>query len=296
MSRESDRESDRAASGVLSSVSRDGLVLDVRDSGPAGAPAVVCLHGFPQDGGAYDAVVPLLAAAGLRVLVPDQRGYSPGARPAGRAPYALREVVADVVALLDAAGLDRAHVVGHDWGGAVAWALAGRHPGRVASLTVLGTPHPDALRAALAGSSQPLRSVYMGFFQVPRLPEALLLARGGAPLRRLLERSGLPAARADRYTRRMLEPGALAAALAWYRALPLAGGAFRGTRGLVPVPVTYLSARRDPSFAPEAVRRTGAHVTGPFAARELDCGHWIPEVLPEEVAGAVLAHAGSINL
>src|SRR5687768_8192474 len=113
---------------------RGALTFDVRDRGPADGPVVVCLHGFPQDGTAFDAVVPPLVAGGLRVLVPDQRGYSPGARPPGRAPYALREVVDDVVALLDAAGVERAHVVGHDWGAVVGWALASRRADRVASL------------------------------------------------------------------------------------------------------------------------------------------------------------------
>ena len=110
---------------------RDGLSFDVSDRGPRDSPAVVCLHGFPQDSTAYDGVAPLLVERGMRVLAPDQRGYSPGARPTGRSAYALPELVADVLALLDAAGIEAAHVVGHDWGGAVAWALAGRPPDRV---------------------------------------------------------------------------------------------------------------------------------------------------------------------
>jgi pimeloyl-ACP methyl ester carboxylesterase len=125
---------------------RAGLTFEIRDSGPRDGDAVVCLHGFPQDGTSYDAVVPRLVERGLRVLVPDQRGYSPGARPPGRTAYALPALVDDVLALLDQAGVGAAHVVGHDWGGAVAWALAGRHPERVRSLTALSTPHPAALR------------------------------------------------------------------------------------------------------------------------------------------------------
>ncbi|GAA4977623.1 alpha/beta fold hydrolase [Kineococcus glutinatus] len=276
--------------GVLTGFDRDGLRFAVRDTGGGARGTVVCLHGFPQDGTAYDAVVPLLAAEGLRVLVPDQRGYSPGARPAGRRPYAVPELVADVVALLDAAGVQRAHVVGHDWGGAVAWALAGAAPQRVASLTALSTPHPEAVRAALPRSSQVLRSWYMGFFQLPRVPERLLLAGDGARLRASLEGTGLAAERAAHYARRMAEPGALTAALGWYRALPVphpAGGA----RGFTPVPVSYLWGRRDPFFAPAAVLGTGRHVTGPFTSRGLPVGHWVPEEAPADVAAAVLAHA-----
>lgn len=195
----------------MDAFTRDGLVLDVRDHLPAepapGGPVAVLLHGFPQDGSAYDDVAALLAARGVRALAPDQRGYSPGARPAGRRAYAVPELVADVRALLDAAGVDRAHLVGHDWGGSVAWAFAHRHPGRTASLTVLGTPHPAALRHGLRRSGQALRSAYVLGFQVPWLPERVLLGRDGAGLRRALTRSGLEPARAQHYLDRMRAPG-----------------------------------------------------------------------------------------
>ena len=109
----------------MDSFRRDGLTFDVRDAGPRDGEPVVLLHGFPQDSAAWDRVAPALHQHGLRTLAPDQRGYSPMARPRGRAHYRLRETVGDVLALLDAAGLESAHVVGHDWGGIVAWGLAG---------------------------------------------------------------------------------------------------------------------------------------------------------------------------
>lgn len=265
---------------------RDGLRFDVHDHGPrTGAAVAVLLHGFPQDASAYDAVVPLLTDAGLRVLVPDQRGYSPGARPPGRRPYAVPELVADVVGLLDAAGVDAAHVVGHDWGGAVAWALAARHPERVASLTALGTPHPTAVRTGLP-RGQLRRSWYIVWFQVPALPERALLARGGAVLRDALQRSGLEPARARRYVERVRAPGALTAALAWYRGN---GVTLPRGRGLtVRVPTTYVSARRDPFFAPSSVEATVHHVDAPFTRVDLDADHWLPEHRPGDVAAAVL--------
>ncbi|QGQ18433.1 alpha/beta fold hydrolase [Cellulomonas sp. JZ18] len=279
----------------MDSFTRDGLRFDVRDHAPDAptsttgddAPVVVLLHGFPQDGSAYDAVVPLLTAAGARVLVPDQRGYSPGARPPGRRPYAVPELVADVVALIDAAGVEQAHVVGHDWGGAVAWAVAAREPDRVATLTVLGTPHPAAMRAGLLRGGQALRSSYVGFFQLPGVPERLLLADDGARLRQSLERAGLEPDRAARYVARMREPGALTAALAWYRALPVPG---RGSTGPVEVPTTYVSARRDPFFAPASVDATARYVDGSFLRVDLDADHWLPEHRPADVAAAVLGN------
>lgn len=269
---------------------RDGLRFDVHDHAAAGdgaagdARVAVLLHGFPQDASAYDAVVPLLTAAGVRVLVPDQRGYSPGARPSGRRAYAVTELVDDVVALLDAAGVDDAHVVGHDWGGAVAWAVAARRPDRVTSLTALGTPHPAALRTGLL-RGQARRSWYVAAFQVPLLPERSLLAHDGARLRDALLRTGLAPDRVDHYVARAREPGALAAALAWYRAL---GVPRAGRSGPVRVPTTYVSARRDPFFAPASVEATARHVDAPFTRVDLDAGHWLPEHRPADVAAAVL--------
>jgi pimeloyl-ACP methyl ester carboxylesterase len=280
----------RGQEATMRSYRRGELRFDVRDSGPADGEVVVCLHGFPQDSTAYDEVTPRLVEAGLRVLAPDQRGYSPGARPEGRSAYVLRELVADVLALLDAAGADSAHVVGHDWGGAVAWALAGRHPDRVTSLTALSTPHPAALQAAALRSTQALRSAYMAFFQLPWLPEKVALAGGGHLLESSLRGSGLPARYARAYVQRMAEPGALRAALAWYRALPASRGYGAGR---VRVPTSYLWGRADPFFAPAAAAGTRAWVTGPYVEHRLDdAGHWLPETRPGEVAAAVLRSAG----
>jgi len=287
LSRTPSRSAARRPRAVLRGVDgyrRGALRFDVRDSGPVdGAPVVVLLHGFPQDASAYDAVAPLLTRAGVRVLVPNQRGYSPGARPRGRRAYALPELVADVVALLDAAGVERAHVVGHDWGGGVAWALATHRPHRTASLTALGTPHPGAVRAGLL-HGQARRSSYMAWFQVPRLPERALLAQDGRALRRALTGADLEAPLADRYVERMLVPGALTAALAWYRALPLS----RGAAGWVRVPTTYVSADRDPFFAPASVAATARFVDAPLTRVALDADHWLPEHRPADVADAVL--------
>jgi pimeloyl-ACP methyl ester carboxylesterase len=151
-----------------------GLVFDTLVAGPPTGEPVVLLHGFPQTAACWIRVAQALAAAGYRVLAPDQRGYSPGARPAAVRAYRMPELVADVLALAEAAGAARFHLVGHDWGGAVAWALAGRHPERVATLTSVSTPHPRAFAAALLTGGQLPRSAYIGFFRIPRLPELVL--------------------------------------------------------------------------------------------------------------------------
>jgi pimeloyl-ACP methyl ester carboxylesterase len=199
----------------------------------------------------------------------------------------MRELVADVVALLDATGVERAHVVGHDWGGAVAWALASDHADRVATLTVLSTPHPRAMAQSLRSSDQAVRSSYIGLFQLPVVPEALLLARGGALLRRLLRRSGLPTAEAEAYAARQAEPGALTASLGWYRALPLDGS----PSGDVAVPTRYLWGDRDGALGERAAELTAEHVTGPYRFERLEgASHWLPELHAELVAAAILDH------
>ncbi|HLS39621.1 MAG TPA: alpha/beta fold hydrolase [Ornithinicoccus sp.] len=272
----------------VSRLHRDGLVLDVRDAGPEAGEPVVLLHGFPADSSCWDLVAPRLHGAGLRTLAPDQRGYSPGARPRGRAAYRVRELVGDALALLDAAGLPAAHVVGHDWGGAVAWALAAAAPDRVRSLTVLSTPHPAALVRAVVGGDQALRSAYMAVFQLPVLPEWLL----GRRLEGLLRRSGLPAEPAARYSARLAEPGALSAALGWYRAVPLS---WREPTGRVRVPTTYLWGERDGALGPRAAKDTARYVLAPYEFRRLAAGHWLPERHPDEVADAVLARVRGVG-
>jgi pimeloyl-ACP methyl ester carboxylesterase len=260
---------------------RGELTFDVRDRGPEDGDVVVLLHGFPQDGACWDAMVPALHEAGLRTLAPDQRGYSPGARPKPAQAYRTEELVADVLTLLDAAAVRRAHVVGHDWGGTVAWALAGRHPDRVHTLTVLSTPHPEAFLRAVRSGSQALRSWYLLAFQLPRLPE-LVLPR---ILPRMLATSGLPAADVERTVARMRPPGALTAALAWYRALRF------GVREHFPtvrVPTTYIWGRHDPALGRVGAELTRDTVSAPYRFVELDAGHWLPETRPVQVTSVVL--------
>jgi pimeloyl-ACP methyl ester carboxylesterase len=289
----------------LNGFERDGLVFDVRDTGPRDGSVVVLLHGFPQDATSWSAVEPLLHAAGLRTLAPDQRGYSPGARPAGRAAYALREASADVVALLDAAGVERAHLVGHDWGGAVVWDAAERYPDRFASAVPLSTPHPAALGYAFTHSLQALRSWYMALFQVPVLAE-VAVAPG---LERTLRASGLPAERARHYAERMREPGALTGALGWYRGavaglatglLPTARSArstapTATTSGAAPGqarwsgPTTFVWGRHDPYLGRAGAERTATFVRGDYRFVEVDGGHWLPENNAGDVAAAILA-------
>ncbi len=272
---------------------RDGLHFDVSDAGPVDGEPVVLLHGWPGGAATWDEVSPRLAERGLRTLAPNQRGYSPGARPANTRRYAMVELTADVLALLDTAGLDRVHLVGHDWGGIVAWALATEAPDRLASLTVLSTPHPSAMQRAMLTSTQAFTSWYMLAFQVPHLPERFLLADGGRRLREALIDIGLGAERAAAYAKAQSEPGALTASLAWYRALRFA----RPSKGPGPieVPTTFAWGTADAALGRAAAELTERYVAGPYRLDVLpDASHWLPEEnadrVVELISDAVAAH------
>src|SRR3954470_10670943 len=176
---------------VVEAFSRNGLRFTVWDEGPVDAETVVLLHGFPQSAQSWIGVSRPLLAAGYRVIAPDQRGYTPQARPRPRAAYRLDELVADVVALVDTAGVDPVHLVGHDWGGGVAWMVAAMRPDRLHTLTVVSAPHPRAVVNAMLTSRQLLQAWHVGFFQLPWLPEAAIRSRGGRFAVALLKQSGL---------------------------------------------------------------------------------------------------------
>lgn len=277
---------------AVESFSRDGLTFRVRDVGrPDGVP-VVLLHGFPGSSATWSQVVGPLAEQGWRLLVPDQRGYSPQARPPGRRPYCIAELVADVVALIDAAGLSRVHLVGHDWGSVVGWATAAAHPDRVASLTAFATPHPAAMRAALP-RGQVLRSAYVGLFWLPAVAERLLLARNGAGLRALLGVAGLSRPWRETYATAMLEPGALTGALAWYRALPPSSPP--PNVGRIVVSTCFVAADNDGTASRAAVTRTADFVDGPYRFERVPTSHWLPEDHPDVVARLIVEAISAID-
>ena len=200
------------------------VMLHVVEAGPTDGPAVLLLHGFPDFWFGWRHQIGALAAAGYRVVVPDGRGYTTSDKPHGVAAYRVDRLAADVVGLADTLGLDRFRLVGHDWGGVVAWATATLYPARVERLAVLNAPHPDTWGPyARRHPSQALRSLYVGLFQVPKLPELLLSAGRYRALRRALLDSSRPGtftdADLDRYVAAWSEPGALTAMIDWYRAL-----------------------------------------------------------------------------
>ncbi|MFZ7088345.1 alpha/beta fold hydrolase [Curtobacterium sp. RRHDQ10] len=264
---------------------RGRLVFDVDDVGPESGTPVVLLHGFPANRTGWRAVTPALTEAGLRCLAPDQRGYSVGARPPGRRNYRRDWLVDDVLALIDR--LDGpVHLVGHDWGGLVAWRLAQRAPDALRSLTVLSTPHPAAFGDAFVRSDQLVRSWYMGLFQVPWIPERVLAGRN---LATALVGMGLPTHIADQYAAHLRDPAALRAALDWYRALPLPDPSSVGdVPTAVTVPTTFVWGSGDEALGRSGAERTERYVAAPYRFVEVPENHWLPETAPALVADTIL--------
>lgn len=273
--------------GRITSYTRDGLNFDVLDEGPIDGEVVVLLHGFPQLNTSWHKVAPLLHAHGYRTLAPNQRGYSPGARPKGRRPYATGELVADVVALIDLVG-GSAHVVGHDWGAAVAWALAMTKPDRVKTLTAVSVPHPGAFIKAMP-KGQILDSWYMAMFNIPRFPEWLMT--NPKVSRFFLDRFGMKADARAAYERDFGDGAALKGGLAWYRALPLMNTKLLGVK--VTVPTTYVWSDRDAALGRAGAELCEQYVEAPYRFIELNgVSHWIPDERPEDLAEAILDRIG----
>jgi epoxide hydrolase 4 len=221
----------------------NGITLHVASAGPEDGPLVLLLHGFPEFWYGWRQQIAALAEAGLRVVAPDQRGYNLSDKPAGIAAYRIETLADDVAGLAAALGRERFAVVGHDWGGVVAWQVAARFPERVTRAAILNAPHPATLRSyARRHPSQLAKSWYVAFFQLPALPESALRAGGFWVLRRVLRRTSRPGTYSDadfaRYREAWAQPGTLTASLNWYRALRLAG-APAAVRVRVPVRVIW---------------------------------------------------------
>ncbi len=268
---------------------RGELTFDVIDAGPADGPVVVLLHGFPQFNTSWNAVIDRLTAQGYRCLAPNQRGYSPGARPRRRRDYRMSEIVEDIRALIDASGAERVHLAAHDWGAAAAWAAAAELPDRIATLTPFSVPHPGAFLKGLVTSRQGLMSWYMYFFQLPWLPERLLLGSDHSAIRmsESLQSGGQSKEAADRDAKAMAAPGVLTAALNWYRALPLTD--LRQSAGKIAVPTMYVWSDKDIALAEKPARNTVRYVTGDYRFEVLrGVSHWIPDECPDAAADLLL--------
>lgn len=246
----------------------------------SGSP-VLLLHGFPDSWHLWHRQVPALVAAGHRVVAPDLRGYGLSDRPTDVDAYALTELLGDVVGLLDQLGIERAAVVGHDWGALLAWALATTEPTRVTRLVALSVGHPAA--RTKGGLAQQVKGLYIPFFLLPGAAEAVLPLRDWALLRRVAWRGAKPGENpyVDRQVADLSRPGALSAALSWYRAnIVLRRGrpsVPRSVRRPVACPVLGVWSDRDPALTERQMTASADHVVGDWRYERIEgAGHWLP--------------------
>jgi pimeloyl-ACP methyl ester carboxylesterase len=269
-----------------------GLVFDILVDGAADDPLVLLLHGFSESLHMWRPQLSALAAAGYRAVAPSQRGYSPGARPdtADTTNYQFDKLVADAMNVAAACGHanGRFHLVGHDWGGSIAWGIADRYPDRLASLTILSRPHPNSFNRApqMADGKQARRSQHhKAFLKLDAGP--LLLENDARRLRERLTKSDVPAAAIEQHISVLGNTPAMEGELAWYRAR----GAIRGPLGAISVPVLYIWGDADDTVGRVAAEGTREFVSGPYQFEILaGVGHFAADQAPDRVGELLLAH------
>ena len=255
--------------------------------GPVDGELVLLLHGFPETSYEWRQQITTLGRAGYRAVAPDQRGYAPGARPAAVEEYHVDHLVADVLGFADALGAERFHLVGHDWGGFVAWYTAGRHGERLRTLTVVSTPHPVPFHGAMRSgdSDQGERSSYMQWFRTSEA-EATFLADDAALIDAAYAEHPRDAAAEYRRVFTADDGAALTGGLNWYRA-----NDFGAAIGPITVPTMYVWSTADVALGREAAEGTGAEVSGPYRFEVLEgVSHWIPEVAADALDALLLDH------
>lgn len=251
---------------------------------------VVLLHGFPELSYSWRHQLPALADAGARALAPDLRGYGESDRPTDVDSYALPALCGDILGLLDAIGAESAHLVGHDWGGSIAWALASRSPERVRSLTILNSPHPVASAEARQIPEQQQKSWYMLLFQFSGVAEAWLSADDFANLRRFVFDTAADGVFSeedrDRYVSALRRDGALTSALNYYRANIPPGSWLRPPPDLpsIEVPTMIVWGEADAYMSLLLLERSATKVSGPLRIERLPgVSHWVQQEAPGPV-------------
>ena len=271
------------------------LRLHAAVAGPADGPLVILLHGFPEFWYGWRRQIGPLAEAGFRVVVPDQRGYNLSHK---FGPYDTTTLVNDVVQLIDAQGRERAYVAGHDWGAAVAWRLAERHPERLARLAILNVPRPQLLYRKLAGLNlkQLSKSWYAFFFQIPGLPEWALRRDDYRAMRESMLRSSRPGSFTpndlDRYVQAWRQPGALEAMLGWYRAEFRRAIRARGREAAPPIstPTLIIWGERDIALEVALAEESRQTLEHGKLVRFPEATHWVQHDFPEQVTQLLRDH------
>jgi pimeloyl-ACP methyl ester carboxylesterase len=275
-----------------------GLTFDALTAGEPGAPLVLLLHGFAESMQCWRTQVAALGAAGYRAVAPSQRGYSPGARPdtGDTANYHIDRLMDDAMAIVAASGYGnrRFHLVGHDWGGSIAWSMADRYPERITSLTVLSRPHPNAFNRSLQmpDGDQAQRSRHHKAFLEPGAAD-VVLADNAKWLRERWAANGVPNAAMTAHLAVLGNRPAMEGALAWYRAR----GAIRGPLGPIRVPTLYIWGDADDTVGRVAAEGTQDFVAAPYRFEVLPgIGHFAADQAPERVRELLLQHVAAYSV
>ena len=270
----------------------DEFVFDAIAAGPTTGEPVMLLHGFPSTSHQFEHQVRTLGDAGYYAVAPDQRGYSPRARPATIEQYSVQYLVEDVIAMADQLGFERFHLVGHDWGANVTWAVGDNHPERLISLNPISVPHPLAFAQALldSDSDQAQRSSYIEFFQTPNSQD-VLLANDAQLLRAIY--SGVDEEDIEVYLSALGSPDALSAALNWYRALTFGSSLVVSQ---IDLPTLFIWSDEDTALGPDGAMLTVNFVDGPYEFKILEgVNHWVTDIAPAAVSQLPLAHTDAYS-
>ena len=262
------------------------FAFDALAAGPEDGEAVILLHGFPESSFEWRHQLVALADAGYRAVAPDQRGYSPGARPSEVGAYRVDHLSSDVLAIADTMNAHRFHVVGHDWGSGPAWYLAGRWPDRLKSVTSISVPHPKAFQAVYKGEiagDQKEKSAYMDFFRMEGTAEDAMLPG----IRDMFVAAGLGEEVADAHASICGTREGLTGGLNWYRANHMEDLDVPD----IEVPTLYIWSDGDVYLGREAAEATARFVKGPYRFEIIEgVDHWVPEKAPERVNELLLEH------
>lgn len=268
-------------------VEANGLTFRTRFAGERGEP-VVLLHGFPESSHMWVELMPKLVDAGYRCVAPDQRGYSPGARPEGKDAYATETLAGDVIAIADAVGFTgKFHLVAHDWGAGVGWRVVQMFPQRLASWTALSIPHPGSYAAGYSDPDQQAKGQYIQFFQEPGVAEAAFEANDWAMLKGIWDKSSPE--EVEEYLSIFTEPGAMTAALNWYRAA-FGGGTGLGGDFEVETPTLTIWGNQDQAVGRSTTLKHNDFMKGYNRFVELDAGHWLVQEKFDDVLRETLEH------
>lgn len=259
---------------------RNKLIFKIIDSGPINGKPVILLHGFPETAQSWQATSKILNQHNFRTFAIEQRGYSIAASPKGRFQYSINELVADVKAFIDLQG-QPVYVIGHDWGSIVACELSLQYPDLVKHLTLVSVPHTGAFLKAMLSSTQIFTSYYIGFFQLPFIPE-LLFKRSRFLSNYLLKNSGMTPEQLNDFNQYFIKENRIGTAINWYRSMPLApiGSTFKKVK----VPTLFIWGNKDIAIGKKSAQLNKQFFAGPYEEVHLDATHWIPSQNAEQLS------------